>query len=223
MSIASNINGKFAAVYQTGGDNYSYVVVVSVDAQGNISIDHSTDSVQFLAENSYNSGIDWNSNGTKFAAVIESHENAPSYSLKVVCGSVSGTTTTLGSVVEVSTAGISTPVLRWDPNNADKFVVMYYDSGMKAKIGSVSGTTITLGSEQSLEQSNKSSKTNDFQWAPDQSGKFIAAFVNKSGGDRAAIQLCEVDYSAGTISPETNGSGYSSSSRNSLIYHHNRF
>jgi len=78
----------------------------------------------------------------------------------------------------------SSPDLRvaYDPNNANKFVVVYRDRGNSdygtAIVGTVSGTTITYGSEYVF--NSGTSTVNNLSFDPNDSDKFVVTYKDSS-------------------------------------------
>ena len=67
---------------------------------------------------------------------------------KVVVGTISGTSVSYGTPYEYYTTATELPSISWDPNTANKFVVVFSDqntSDGKAVVGTVSGTSISYG------------------------------------------------------------------------------
>ena len=67
---------------------------------------------------------------------------------KVVVGTISGTSVSYGTPYEYYTTATELPSISWDPNTANKFVVVFSDQNTadgKAVVGTVSGTSISYG------------------------------------------------------------------------------
>lgn len=67
-------------------------------------------------------------------------------SINAVIGSVSGTTITLGTPVQITASGGASQPLVALALSASKVVFLYFDSNIFVVAGSISGTTLTLGS-----------------------------------------------------------------------------
>ena len=124
----------------------------------------------------------------KFVVVYEDDANSD-YGTAVV-GTVSGTTISYGSEYNFDTGDVSIDSINvaFDPNVADKFVIVWDDNSAnkgKAIVGTISGTVISFGSEYTFNTSYSSYITVAFD--PNASNKFVIAWQDGSGGNGSAI------------------------------------
>ena len=140
-------DNKVIIIYRDGnnGDYITYVVgtvsgtSITFGSSGVISTSYTPQTEDMSA--AYNPSTD--------TVVVHWSTNDNSYSSVAAAGTLSGTSITWGSVVQVYQVGSNVnrfPTVSYDSGN-DKFVFGYGDSSGRgvAAVGSVSGTTITLG------------------------------------------------------------------------------
>jgi len=144
ISTAKLDDTHFIVAYRDVGDSNKGKVVVGTIA-GTVITVSADDIAEFeLGEAIYTSVAVLSSS----LFVISYMDDSDGDKIKVIAGTVSGTTVTLGSIVEVSAHACQhTSIAAFDNTY---FVVIYYDgtdNNVYGKAGSISGTTITLGSE----------------------------------------------------------------------------
>ena len=106
---------------------------------------------------------------------------------RIVAGSVSGSSITFGSVVEFRNNIISTTCVTFDPNTANKFLLVYKDSSNNnygtCKVGTLSGTTISLGSAIIFRSSPITIDTRCAAFDPNTANLFLIAYSDNNAGN----------------------------------------
>jgi len=177
MAVAFDPNtaGKLAVAFKDGGNsNYGKAVVGTVSGT----------TVSFGSEYAFNSGttgsisisFDPNTSG-KFAVTYRDLSNS-GYGTACI-GTVSGTAITFGSEYVFNSSGTLYTNAAYDPNNADKFVVVYQDGGGKAIVCTVSGTSISFGSEYAF--SNPSTVFTTLAFDSSVTNTFVVSYQGPSG------------------------------------------
>ena len=149
ISFDPNTANKFVIGYRDNGNSsYGTTIVGTVSGTSNLS---------FSAETQFNTSgttsfisISFDPNtANKFVVVYKDAGNSNYGTAKV--GTLSGTSISYGSAVVFNAGEVSDNSVSFDPNNANKLVVVYRDFGNSsygtAIIGTVSGTSISFGSE----------------------------------------------------------------------------
>ena len=107
----------------------------------------------------YGSETIWTTNNGYYPEIAYDPNNADKFVIgyidasdstkgKVVVGTISGTSVSYGTPYEYYNTNSELPSISWDPNTANKFVVVFSDqntSDGKAVVGTVSGTSISYG------------------------------------------------------------------------------
>jgi len=138
---------------------------------------------------------------------------------KVVVGSISGTTLSFGSANLFAAGSISFISVAFDPNTANKFVVVFKDGGNsnygRSIVGTVSGNSISYGSTVNF----NASVTNEckISFDPKTAGKFVVSFSDSSNSSRGVaiagnVSGTSLNYGTAVIFNS------SSSTRNSLAF-----
>ena len=138
---------------------------------------------------------------------------------KVVVGSISGTTLSFGSEVEFSGTVSSLISTAFDPNTANKFVIVFRDASNsnygRAIVGTVSGTSVSIGSRVNF----NSASTEEIKIAfdPNTTGKFVVSYRNggnSSYGTAIVGTVAGTSTSFGTAAVFRSAGSY----RNSLAF-----
>ena len=128
--------------------------------------------------------------------VIAYKDNGNSYQCSLIAGTVSGTTPSFGSVVTISSGNTSNVGLKFDPNNAGKFVVIYKQNSTnqgEARVGTLTGTSISLGTSAVYNGITGEHLSLDFDTY---TSKFVVAFRDQSNAHKGTAIV-------GTISGTT--------------------
>jgi len=93
---------------------------------------------------------------------------------------------TYGTAVQFTTGYGHSCKVEFDPNNANKFVVMWYDTSSSTKtgntrVGTISGTTITFGTTETFQSATGSQGYHSMSFDPNTSGRFLVIY--KFGGN----------------------------------------
>lgn len=125
-------------------------------------------------------------NSGKFVIVYRAAPGG--YYGSAIVGQLTGSTITYGSAYVFKSASTGTPVVAFDPNNANKIVIAYSDGNypyyLKSIIGTISGTTLSFGSEVGMSN----------VWASDYQISF-----DKVGGNKFSIAYRWVDNGYGRV------------------------
>ena len=146
IAFDPNTANKFVIVYRDNGNTYGTAIVGTVSGT---SISYGSESV-FNSGSVYETVIAFDPNtANKF--VISYQDVANSNYGTAIVGTVSGTSISYGSESVFNSASTASTFIAFDPNTANKFVIVYKDAGNSdygtAIVGTVSGTTISFGSE----------------------------------------------------------------------------
>ena len=208
VSFDPNNSDKFVIAYQNeGGSNYGTAIAGSVSGT---SLSFGS-AVVFNSANTYYPTVSFDPN-TSGKFVIAYKDTGGSNYGRAVVGTISGTSLTFGSEYAFSEGSTTFPVMAFDPNTANKFVVAYRYNGNSykgtARVGSVSGTSISFGTEVIFNTSGQSTELAiDFDTI--NSGKFAIAYKDSGNssygtaiaGTRSGTSLSfgtEVVYNSGT-------------------------
>jgi len=117
--------------------------------------------------------------------IVAFSDPANSYYGTVIVGTVSGTSISFGSGAVFNSGSTSEKAISFDPNTANKFVVIYTDSpnsnyGTSA-IGTLSGSTASFGSEVVFNSGTTSDLSVDFD--PNTANKFVVAYRDGSNSN----------------------------------------
>ena len=169
-----NTANKFVVAY--GGDSETTGKAVVGTVSGT--------SISFGTEVQFNSGyttwlsISFDPNtANKF--IIAFSDGGNSYYGKVVVGTVSGTSLSFGSEVVFNSTSTNNLSASFDPNTANKFVVVYKNSNGTARVGTVSGTSISFGSTSVY--NSTSASYNSIAFDPNTAGKFVVSYLDSNG------------------------------------------
>jgi len=179
LSFDPNNAGKFVVAYADGGNSeYGTAIVGTVSGT----------SITFGSEYIFTSvgiryasvSFDPNTSG-KF--VVTWQVTSGEYG-KAIVGTVSGTSISYGSEVTFNAAQTWYGYCAFDPNTANKFMVVYSDEGNgsygTAIIGTVSGTSISFGSEYVVDATHTINM--EIAWDPSTTGKAIITHRYYGGG-----------------------------------------
>ena len=182
VSFDPNTEGKFVIAYRNSTSNYYGESKVGTISGTSISFGSS---VVYSAGVSNYPQVAFDPNTAGRFAIFHTDSNSAWKGI-VVAGSVSGTSITYGTSVVVSSGGIQSPKISFDPNDSGKFVLSYGDSDnsyyLTTVVGTLSGTTITLGTKYVL---TASSFYLDLAFDPNTVGQFIVVYQSSSSGVNA--------------------------------------
>ena len=133
---------------------------------------------------------------TKF---VFSYRNQASGSIgQARAGSLSGTSVSYGSAVTFNNATTADIALSYNPNEQNKFMIVWNDSGsLSASIGTVSGTSLSFGSETTLASNSVSALGMSFDPSSG-SDKAVAVMEDTTNGKGKAV-VCSVSGSTITV------------------------
>ena len=185
---------KFVVVYANGNSSYATAKLGTVSGT----------SISFGGAAVFNAAwcgdqtlaFDPNTSG-KFVAACFDGDNGSAGTANV--GTYSGTTITFGAEYVFNAGSTSRPRLSFDPDTANKFVVVYRDAGNSsygtAIVGTVSGTSISYGSE--IITNAGSSSWNVISFDPNTPGKFVGVYED---GSNSSYGTAFVGQLAATVS-----------------------
>jgi len=209
VAVDPNTAGKFVVAYEDRGNSQTGTAIV-----GTIS----GTSISFGSEVTFNSGnssvfsVSFNPN-TAGKFVVAYTDWLDSGYGKAVVGTISGTSISFGSEAVFNSGSTSYNSLSFDPNTADKFVVVYRDSGNSsygiAVVGTISGTSASFGSEYVFNSGVSSHNSVDFD--PNNSGKFVVAYQDGGNLNYGTAILGQI-AATGTNLTDTNFLGTSTAS-----------
>ena len=169
-----NTANKFVVAYGGNSEATGKAVVGTVSGT----------SISFGTEVQFNSGyttfpsISFDPNtANKF--IIAFSDGGNSYYGKVVVGTVSGTSLSFGSEVVFNSTSTNNLSASFDPNTANKFVVVYKNSNGTARVGTVSGTSISFGSTSVY--NSTSASYNSIAFDPNTANKFVVSYLDSNG------------------------------------------
>jgi len=174
VAFDPNTAGKFVVIYRDAANsNYGTAAVGTVSGT---SVSFGSEYV-FNSASSFFSSLSFDPNTAgKFIATYNDGTNS-SYGTAII-GTVSGTSITYGSEYVFNSGTTDYTSVAFDPNTANKFVVLYQDRSNSsygtAVVGTVSGTSISLGSENIF--NSGSSEYISVAFDPNTAGKFVTAY-----------------------------------------------
>ena len=180
IAFDPNTTGKFVVVYRDDGNSEHGTAIVGTVSGTSISF--GAESVFNAASTTWTSiAFDPNTTG-KFVVVYKDEGNS-SLGTAIV-GTVSGTSISFGSEVVFNSGVTSYLSLSFDPNTANKFVVVYRDDSNTddgtAVVGTISGTSISFGSEVVYNTAN--TQYNDIAFDPNTANKFVVVYKDIGNG-----------------------------------------
>jgi hypothetical protein len=183
MAFDPNTAGKFVISYKDNDNLDKGTAVVGTISGTTLSFGAET---VFNAASTVYISMDFDSNTAgKFVVVFRDSANS-NYGTAMV-GTVSGTSVTFGAKVVFNTGTTEYIHLRFDPNTAGKFVVVYQDGGNSsygtAIVGTVSGTAISFGTAIVFNSASVSQGTYipKLSFDPSTTNKFVALY--QDGGN----------------------------------------
>ena len=174
VAFDPNTAGKFVVIYRDAANsNYGTAAVGTVSGT---SVSFGSEYV-FNSASSFFSSLSFDPNTAgKFITTYNDGTNS-SYGTAII-GTVSGTSITYGSEYVFNSGTTDYTSVAFDPNTANKFVVLYQDRSNSsygtAVVGTVSGTSISLGSENIF--NSGSSEYISVAFDPNTAGKFVTAY-----------------------------------------------
>ena len=114
---------------------------------------------------------------------------------KVVIGTVSGTSLSLGTPSEFKDDIAGGPVIAFDPNNENKLVVVYGSTSgdnVCVKIGTKDGDSITWGDEYILDDNYAGNIRVRFDPDPAAAGQFLITYADGDNSDYITAVLCQL-------------------------------
>ena len=181
ISFDPNAAGKFVVAYMDNSNsNYGTAIIGTMLGT----------SISFGSEVVFNSGESTNfsvsfdpNTANKFVITYMDSGNS-SYGTAIV-GTRSGTSISFGSEVVFNSSSTDRIDSSFDPNNANKFVAVYWDAGNSyygtAIVGTVSGTSISFGSEYVYNSAATYSSSISFD--PSAAGKFVVTYKDNGNSN----------------------------------------
>ena len=148
-AIVAMGSNKFMMAYQNGTDGYGYVVVFTVSGT---TITMGTPVRTNASQGNY-SGLTLAYNAATGSCVVGFRINVSPYYPYVAVVTVSGTTPTVGTAVQVVAQQVPGPALVYDSNIQRVIAYWGVDAGVQTLNGavlSISGSTVTIGTTTSL-------------------------------------------------------------------------
>ena len=113
--------------------------------------------------------------------VMTYSDDGNSYYGTAAVGTVSGTSISFGTSVVFASASTGKTAIKFDPNNANKFVITYRNQSSNnigtAIVGTVSGTTISFGSPVTMHASDDNGiETSRISFDPNTANKFVVIY-----------------------------------------------
>jgi len=180
-----NTAGKFVVVYLN--QDISPYSRVSVGTVSGTTISFGT-YTNFQSGSSRFNSIAFDPNTANKFVVAYYDINNSNYGTAIV-GTISGTSITVGSEYVFNSAHAYDPIVTFDPNTANKFVITYRDAGNSsygtAIVGTVSGTSISYGSESVFNSAATNTPSASFD--PNTAGKFVVAYKDSDGYGKAIV------------------------------------
>jgi hypothetical protein len=184
----SNSN-KVVIVYKDTGNNYYGTAVVGTVSGTSISFGTP---VVFHNQNNYlqKNGVVFDSNSNKVVIFFGDLTTGGKY-LRGIVGTVSGTSISFGSPVQITGFNASNQFGATFDSNSNKVVVAYRGEASPdyyghAKVGTVSGTSISFGSEATFRSGRIVNPRCTFD---SNSNKVVVAFVDYNNGERGAAAV----------------------------------
>ena len=196
ISFDPNAANKFVIGYRDNGNSsYGTTIVGTVSGTSNLSFSAETQFNTSATTSFISISFDPNT-ANKFVVVYKDAGNSNYGTAKV--GTLSGTSISYGSAVVFNAGEVSDNSVSFDPNNANKFVVVYRDFGNSsygtAIIGTVSGTSISFGSEYVFNSAQTGELRGSFGIGI--GSKFIATYMDV--GSASNDGTCSVGTVSGT-------------------------
>ena len=185
-----NTANKFVIAY-AGFGNYGTAVVGTVSGT----------SISFGSEYIFNSVMNSNYTSVSFDPntankFVVSFRNGNTYGSAVI-GTVSGTSISYGALATFNAGFTFWTSVAFDPNTANKFVVVYTDMGngssATACVGTVSGTTISFGAEYVIQGDAKYTK---ISFDPNTANKFVVVYRDSANSYGGSIKVGTVSGTA---------------------------
>ena len=174
LNFDPNTAGKFVVAYNSGGNGYAAVgTVVGTTISFGTAV-----SFNAITTNPLSMAFDPNT-ANKF--VVAYSDGTGGGRATAIVGTVSGTTISFGTGYQLSANLAGYISVSFDPNTANKFVVVYSDAGNAhygtAIIGTISGTSISYGSKYVF---NSAGTTNydTVAFDPNTANKFVVVYAN---------------------------------------------
>ena len=146
------------------------------------------------------------SNAGKFVVVYQLPGASNTDYGKAIVGTVSGSSLSFGSETTFKAAATVTEHIAFDPNTANKFVILYGDvsnsTAGTAIVGTVSGSSLSFGSEVVFNSGNSNSAYISFD--PNTSGKFLISYSDDGNSGFGTAQVgtlsgTSVSFSTSTV------------------------
>jgi len=188
-SFDPNTSGKFV-ISHTDGSGSPYVGRVIIGTISGSSLSFGTSAVFNNATTYYTSvAFDINT-ANKFVVAYRDAGNS-SYSTARV-GTVSGTSISFGSETVFNSQVDHYLHIKYDPHNANKFIVSYVDTGNgskgTSKIGTVSGTSISFSSGHVFTTASVPDVIS-LAFDPNTANKFVVAYPKSQNGNRGTARV----------------------------------
>ena len=160
--------------------------VTAVAGSGSAESIPSGSSATFSSGTIYRAAVSFDPNtANKFVIAFTDGPNS-GYGTAII-GTISGSSITFGSKYVFLTAEVNALFIAYDPNTANKFVVVYRNGSNQggSKVGTVSGTAISYSSEYIFNSSNSGEPCISFD--PNTSGKFVIAYMDNTAARGKAL------------------------------------
>ena len=200
--VAYDLNNpnKFVVVYRDPNNGKSGTATIG--SVSGSSITFGSNYVFNSGETNYISVAYDPNTADKFVVTYE--DNADSNYGRSLVGTVSGTAISFGSETVFNSATTYYNDIAFDPNSADKFVVVYQDSGNSgygtAVVGTISGSSISYGSEYVFNSGNSRWVVATFD--PNNANKVIVAFEDVSSSTHGKVVVGTVSGTSLSFSSE---------------------
>jgi len=180
-------NGK-PVILKTDGE-----VEVVAESNSNSSVNESIPAGSSAVVATYNSGSQGNTDSdfdpntpNKFVIIYSDDGNG--YKGTAAVGTVSGTSISWGTSVVFRSASTGQSAIKFDPNNANKFVIAYDDNTNNSRgmaiVGTVSGTTISFGSPVAfIAAGDNGIREVALSFDPNTANKFVIIYKDGNTGD----------------------------------------
>ena len=174
LSFDPNTAGKFVAIYRDAANSSHGTAIVGTISGTSISF--GSEAVFSAAEIGYNS-IAFDHKTANKCVITWTNSSGNTYGRATV-GTVSGTSITFGTTASFNEEVTYYTDVAFDPNTANKCVIVYRDASNAnygtSILGTVSGTSISFGSEVVFYSAAASYESIDFD--PNTTGKFAIAY-----------------------------------------------
>ena len=162
---------KFVITYSTYLSSWATSAIVGTVSGTSISFGS-----DFEVENAKNNhqALDFDPNTANKFAVTYARYNT---NARAKVGTLSGTSISFGSEITISSSAAFYNQMSFDPNDSDKFITAWKDSGGGATaVGTISGTSTSFGTVQYF---TTDACTNiDVEFNPNVEGEFVISFIN---------------------------------------------